>query len=673
MARRILVVPLNPGAGVTSACLGLVHALEGRHLSVGFAKPFGEVRGAVEDSSTSLFRLATSLRPPQPIDAADLENRLALGRLPGVMTNAVELISELDDDHQILVLEGMVPSREQFYASRINVELARSLDTEVVLVGTVEDHDVTRFAELAATVAQVYQVHGRSRVVGVVANRVPEEVDHAELVDALGAHDLSCAAIVDDYDEFGRPRISDLVRDLGLEVFSGDLSRRVSSTVIAAQTVPGFLPYLTDGALVVAPGDRHDVLMAVALAEAAGIRLAGLLMTVGVRPDPQVMNLVGPALSGELPLLSTSEATFPTATRIVNMDHRIPADDEDRARRVMEIVAQNYDQAFLDGLPLRAQTTRTTPAQLKAFLRAQMSRGHIHLAVTDVTDHRLMRALYLLQRHDALRFTALVDRSVLDEQLALFGESRLPINVRVLDPAEGSATAAGLQKELASAGLHLPQDSPLLHALALIRDGEVDGLVGGLDETRSHFLDTVQAVIPLLDEAPVISAAQAVLLPDEVVFVADTLFTAHPDAASAAAIAVRTAETARMCGVSTHVAFIAPSSSSPTAEADRATIAAARAVLAEHRPDLVTCGPVSFHQATTGSVPGRGNPSVFVFPDVASAAATAKALDQGNGTQVYPPLLQGLSKAVNLLPKDADVGQIMDLIVATAVQAADLG
>ncbi|WP_116112550.1 phosphate acyltransferase [Austwickia chelonae] len=673
MARRILVVPLTPGAGVTSACLGLVHALEGRHLSVGFAKPFGDIRGAVEDSSTSLFRLATSLRPPQPIDAADLENRLALGRVSGVMTNAVELIAELDDEHQILVLEGMVPSREQFYASRMNGELARSLDTEVVLVGTVDAGNVTRFAEFAATVAQIYRVHGQSRVVGVVANRVPEGVDHGELADALQSHDLMCAAIVDDYDEFGRPRVADLVRELELDALSGDLSRRVSSTVIAAQTIPGFLPYLTEGALVVAPGDRHDVLMAVALAESAGIRLAGLLMTVGVHPDPQVMSLIEPALSGELPLLATGDATFPVASRIVNMDHSIPADDEVRARRVMETVAQNYVPAFLDTLSQRRQTTRTTPAQLHAHLRAQMSRGHVHLAITDVTDHRMMRALYLLQRHEALRFTALVSQAVLDEQLALFGERRLPINVRVVDPAEESATATALHQELTAAGLHLDKDSPLLHALALVRDREVDGVVGGLNDTRSHFLDTIRTVIPLVAEAPVISAAQAVLLPDEVVFVADTLFTAHPDAATSAAIAIRTAETARMCGVPPYVAFIAPSSSSPTADQDRETIAAARAILAEQRPDLATCGPLSFHQASAEVASEQGRPSVFIFSDVASAAATAKALDQGTGTRVYPPLLQGLSTAANLLPKDADVDQIMDLIVATAVQAADLG
>ena len=67
MARRILVVPTNHGAGVTSTCLGLVHALERMRVSVGFVKPFAQARWVGEDESVELFRLTTSQRPPTPM------------------------------------------------------------------------------------------------------------------------------------------------------------------------------------------------------------------------------------------------------------------------------------------------------------------------------------------------------------------------------------------------------------------------------------------------------------------------------------------------------------------------------------------------------------------------------------------------------------------------------
>ena len=48
---------------------------------------------------------------------------------------------------------------------------------------------------------------------------------------------------------------------------------------------------LTEGRLVVVPGDRHDVVMAACLAELSGTRLAALLLSAGTEPDPRVWDL----------------------------------------------------------------------------------------------------------------------------------------------------------------------------------------------------------------------------------------------------------------------------------------------------------------------------------------------------------------------------------------------
>ena len=50
---------------------------------------------------------------------------------------------------------------------------------------------------------------------------------------------------------------------------------------------------LTEGRLVVVPGDRHDVVMATCLARLTGTPLAALLLTVGLEPDPAVWELTG--------------------------------------------------------------------------------------------------------------------------------------------------------------------------------------------------------------------------------------------------------------------------------------------------------------------------------------------------------------------------------------------
>jgi phosphate acetyltransferase len=673
MARSILVVPVNHGAGVTVACLGLVHALSERHVAVAFCKPFAQAGGFGQDQSTELFRLATSLRPPQPISVEELDRRLAGGRLIGAMSRIIERTADLDAENRVLVLEGLAATANQPYADRINIETAQALDAEVVLVAAAGALEPERFADLVATAEQMYRTRGQSRVIGVVANRIPPEADHQAYVDAVAGRHLSCVGTVGDHPEFVQPRVSDVVRALGVQVISGhDLGRRVARTVIAAQAVLGFIPSLEEGSLIVAPGDRHDVLLSVALAEAGGTRLAGLLLTAGIAPHADVLRLVEPALEAGLPLLLTDEKTFPTAQQIVGIDQDIPADDEDRARRVMRVVAAGFDEDFLASLPTAESSVRVTPAQFEYHLRAEMSKGRVRLALTDGDDSRVLQAVSHLHRFGALQFTLIGDPAAIDAQLDRL-HLQLPLGTQVVNPAQQTPETMAIRDALVAAGTFFEPGDPLIRALALLREGEVDGLVGGIGEDRDRFLAAVRSAVALGSNVRTLSSSSATMLPDEVVFFADALINPHPNAEQLACIADQTAATARLAGLVPHIAFVAPTSWSPTAHHDRQTIAAARQMLAERRPDLRTEGPEAFQDAARRHRSPDGDATVFVFPDIASAAATAKAIGQSGRAQVHPPVLQGLSKAVNMLPMDATVEGVMDLIVATAVKAAELG
>ncbi len=672
MARRILAVPVNHTAGATAACLGLVHALEDRHVSVGFCKPFARARSVGDDHSTELFRLTTSLRPPQPIPVEELENRLAGGHLSRALRRIVDITADLVIDSRVLVLEGLSPSSEMVYADRINGEVAQALDTEVLLIAGAGTLTPERLADLVAASALLYQARGESRVVGVLIDHISSEDEVALYADAVAARGVSVVGTVVDRPDFVQPRVLDLVRGLGLEVLSpADLSRRVATTLIAAQAVPGFIPSLTPGALVIAPGDRHDVLLSVALAEAGGLRLAGLLLTAGIAPDRDVMRLVEPALADGLPLLLTQEKTFPTASALVGLDRQISADDEDRARSVMQAVAQGYDPAWIRDLPQCQRPERTTPVQLESRVSARLHAGRTRLAIADSTDPRVLRAVADMAGHDGVRFVLVGPPRRIEREAERLGV-RLPMSVSYADPDRFTpAMQDASQRILASAGFEPDRADPMLKALTLLDAGEVDGVVGGLDTDRDRFLAMVRALVQLGSDVRTLSSSQTALLPDEAVFFADALINAHPSAEQLACIAAQTAATARMCGILPQVAFVAPSSWSATAKSDREAIAQARALLAEHRPDLPTDGPQSYQHAARRTVTaGDGNATVFVFPDVQSAAATAKAVAESAGVHVLAPILQGLCQPVNLLPRDASPVQVREIVMATAMQSA---
>ena len=66
-----------------------------------------------------------------------------------------------------------------------------------------------------------------------------------------------------------------------------------------------------------------------------------------------------------------------------------------------------------------------------------------------------------------------------------------------------------------------------------------------------------------------------------------------------------------------------------------------------------------------------GNASVLIFPDLNTGNNTYKAVQRETGALAIGPMLQGLNKPVNDLSRGCLVGDIVNTIVITAIQAQD--
>ena len=217
------------------------------------------------------------------------------------------------DRSDVVVVEGLSPGAARLYASGLNQALAKTIDADVPLVaswpaaaaGSSEDRAdlaaepglgpaagaVKRLAESLAITASGYWSDEHARVVGCVVNGVParDPSAAAQLGEALAQGGLRLIAAVPHRPELTWLRVHDLVRELDPQVLNeGDQSRRINEVAVFAQDVPAGLRVLTEGRLVMVPGDRHDVIIAACLAAVNGTRLAALLLTAGAEPDPRV-------------------------------------------------------------------------------------------------------------------------------------------------------------------------------------------------------------------------------------------------------------------------------------------------------------------------------------------------------------------------------------------------
>lgn len=690
MNRTLLLAPTGQGVGLTASCLGLVHALQQRGVDVGFLKPLAQpasVPGRA-DTTIALARIACGLDSPEPIPADRVEQLLSRDALDLLLEEVVAAAQPLIDRHDVLVVEGLKPAPGLVYASRVNAAVAKALDADVVLVGAAVDHDPERLAENIAIAAQAYASSDRDRVIGAVANRLIGGVAAAEEVSAaLARHGVALAAAVPLQTDLSWPRVRDIVAGLDVTVINaGDPDRRVKEVLVAAQAVPGLLPLLREGRLLIVPGDRHEVILSACLAAMNGTQLAGLVLTLGVEPDPRVWELCRPAAATGLPVLLTASSTYETATIVHDIDPSVPPDDSDRAQRLMSAMATRFDPAWLATVALPAHATRLSPPAFRRLLTQRAARANKRIVLPEGLEPRTIRAAVACHDLGLARCVLLADPA----QLAIRADGlglELPADLDVLDPA---VIAEGYVDELVAARRHkgmtvdMARDQladPITLGAMMLRCGQVDGMVAGAVHTTAATLRPALQLIGPAPGAELVSSIFFMCLPDEVVIYGDCAVNPDPDARQLADIAVQSAASARAFGIEPRVAMISFSTGSSGSGADVDKVREATRLVREREPELLVDGPLQYDAAAIASVardkaPGSavaGRATVFVFPDLNTGNTTYKAVQRSANIVSVGPMLQGLAKPVNDLSRGALVDDIVYTIAITAIQAADVG
>lgn len=372
MAHTLLVAPAGRQVGLTTACLGLVRALDRQGVRVAFAKPIA-ARG--EDRVSALMRLGANLSPPEPISRAEADDLLARGDDQTLMERVVALCAGAAEGADVLVVAGMWPEPGMVHSSRVNALMLKALDAELVLVGSPRGETPSELAHAMAIAARGLDGLAGGGAVRCILNRVSrrpavaqagearsiwaeagedEELAAADLQawrDALEAEQLQPVGIVPSRWDLTSPRVKDLAEAIGARVVrAGDHDRRrIRDVALCAMAVPGSIKVFRPGTLIITPGDRSDILVAASMAVLNGMPLAGLLLTGGVIPEEHVFALCESALRTGLPVLAVDQGSYAAANAVAGMNLQIPPDDAVRVERVMTAVADRIDPTWKIG------------------------------------------------------------------------------------------------------------------------------------------------------------------------------------------------------------------------------------------------------------------------------------------------------------------------------------
>ena len=170
--KTIVLVPTGEGVGLTSACLGLIYALECQGVKAGFVKPFSqEVHAENFDRTTALFRHVSQHETVEPISYQNVVQQLNAGESDELLEEAVRLHRQIAKKHDLIIVEGLVPNSRDSFASELNAQLAQALDAKVIIVSNADIKQPAYTAEKVETQLRNFGGANSNRTAGVLFMR----------------------------------------------------------------------------------------------------------------------------------------------------------------------------------------------------------------------------------------------------------------------------------------------------------------------------------------------------------------------------------------------------------------------------------------------------------------------------------------------------------------------
>lgn len=565
-----------------------------------------------------------------------------------------------------------------------NARIAANLGAPVLLVvrGTGRRPDAIRQAA-EVSLAELRAQH--AEVLAVVANRCePEQV--TQVKEALAATSLPAWAVPEDQ-LLAAPTVRAVMEAVEGRLVAGDealLSREALDLLVGAMSLEHLMERLTDGAVVITPGDRGDILLGLVSAHAADgfPSLAGIVLNGGFEP-PEVITRLVSGLGQRLPIIETDLGTFRTTNRAAAVRGRLSSDSQRKVDTALALFERHVDgPEVLRHLDV-SRTSVVTPLMFEYELLARARADRKHIVLPEGSDDRILRAASTLLQRDVADLTILGNEAGIRARATELG---LDIAAaKVLDPKEGelferfAAEYAELRKHK---GMTVERAREIVGSVSyfgtmMVQDGIADGMVSGAIHTTAHTIRPAFEIIKTTPDVSIVSSVFLMCLEDRVLVYGDCAVNPDPTAEQLADIAISSAETAQQFGIAPRIAMLSYSTGESGTGADVDKVRAATALVRERRPDLDVEGPIQYDAAVDASVAKTkmpdsavaGRATVFVFPDLNTGNNTYKAVQRSAGAIAVGPVLQGLRKPVNDLSRGALVQDIVNTVAITAIQA----
>jgi phosphate acetyltransferase len=566
----------------------------------------------------------------------------------------------------------------------VNARIAVNLGAPVVLSVRAFDRtpqEVAQAIELCIVELAAQHAH----TAAVVANRCdPMQIEAV----AAACQDLGAPVyVIPEEPLLVAPTVGELLTAVDGTLIHGDtslLGREVLHVMVAGMTAEHVLERLTEGAAVITPGDRSDVVLAVASAHAAeGFPSISTIILNGGLPLHREIGRLVTGVGLRLPIIATDLGTFATASAVANTQGRVTENSERKIDTALQLMDRHVDIGdMLERLAIPIPTV-TTP-QMFAYQLMERARGdRKRIVLPEGDDDRILQAAGRLLRRGIAELTILGDESMIRARASELGVDLAAATVLNPRSSELCQKFAEQYAEIRKKkGVTVEQAREIVQDVSyfgtmLVHNDIVDGMVSGAAHTTAHTVKPSFEIIKTLPGVSTVSSIFLMCLSDRVLAYGDCAIVPDPTSEELADIAISSARTAAQFGIDPRVAMLSYSTGESGSGAGVDKVRAATELVRQREPDLLVEGPIQYDAAVEPTVAASkmpnsavaGRATVLIFPDLNTGNNTYKAVQRSAGAIAIGPVLQGLNKPVNDLSRGALVEDIVYTVAITAIQA----
>ncbi|MCC8459870.1 phosphate acetyltransferase [Photorhabdus aegyptia] len=704
-----MLIPTSTSVGLTSVSLGVIRSMEQKGVSLSVFKPIAQSRccGA-QDQTTTIIRSHSSIKTAEPLDMAHVESLLTTNQKDVLMEKIVALYHENTKDAEVILIEGLVPTRKHSFAQSLNYEIAKTLNAEIVFVLALGNDSPEQLKERVELARAEFGGSKNQNITGVIINKLNAPVDdqgrtRPDLSEIFDESSKATVANIDPNTLFKNSplpilgcipwsfdliatRAIDMARHLNARIINEGAikTRRVKSVTFCARSIPHMLEHFRPGSLLVTSADRPDVLVSACLAAMNGVEIGAILLTGGYAIDEPIKQLCERAFNTGLPVFMVDTNTWQTSLSLQSFSLEVPADDHERIEKLQNYVAHHINKEWIDSLTANSERPhRLSPPAFRYQLTELARKAGKRIVLPEGDEPRTVKAASICADRGIAQCVLLGDPEEIRRVAAAQGVE-LGAGIEIVDPVAVRERyvprlvelrkSKGMTEVVAREQL---EDNVVLGTL-MLEQGEVDGLVSGAVHTTAN---TIRPPLQLIKTAPgssLVSSVFFMLLPEQVLVYGDCAINPDPTAEQLSEIAIQSADSAKAFGIEPRVAMISYSTGNSGAGSDVEKVREATRLAQEKRPDLIIDGPLQYDAAIMADVakskapnsPVAGQATVFIFPDLNTGNTTYKAVQRSADLVSIGPMLQGMRKPVNDLSRGALVDDIVYTVALTAIQSA---